>query len=156
MSLIKKYFLYSLHDCCYSGCLFCFHFQVVRVGQDSCLPPVLLPPLLFHFFFLFYRRGKKETTLAAKSSRNSNQIAVGCTVIKSPLTPQPWQWSELVYHQLPQSSSIRDQDPTVSLQTRHIHLTPRHVSWERDERLLQTTANTVSDSLFLFIFCWLR
>lgn len=60
MSLIKKYFLYSLHDCCYSGCLFCFHFQVVRVGQDSCLPPVLLPPLLFHFFFLFYRRGKKK------------------------------------------------------------------------------------------------
>lgn len=50
MSLIKKYFLYSLHDCCYSGCLFCFHFQVVRVGQDSCLPPVLS---CHHFFFIF-------------------------------------------------------------------------------------------------------
>lgn len=136
----------------------CSVFTFRLLGWDRIPASPLFSPATtsFSFFLSILSQGKKKkTTLAVKSSRNSNQIAVGCTVIKSPLTPQPWQWSELVYHRLPQSSSIRDQDPTVSLQTRHIHLTPRHVSWERDERLLQTTAKTDSDSLFLFIFCWL-
>jgi len=71
----------------------CSVFTFRLLGWDRIPASPLFSPATtsFSFFLSILSQGKKKPTLAAKSSRNSNQIAVGCTVIKSPLTPQPWQ-----------------------------------------------------------------
>lgn len=117
-----------------------FLIGIVRVGKEICLAPV---PCLCCFFTFSFHFVTKEKTGVVHSSRNSNQIAVGCAVTKTPLPPQPAHWSELIYHQLPRSSSFRDQDPAVPVQTGYIHLAPWQVPSERYWRLLQTTAITM-------------